>query len=298
MTSPAERTAVASVAVALAVLALKAAAWWLTGSVALFADALESVVNVAAALAALAAVRYSHRPADANHPYGHAKAEYFSAVLEGALIVAAALVILQEAWGAWQQARAPVYSPVALAVAGLAMAANAAWATVLTRRGRALRSPALLADARHLWADVVTSGGVLVGVGLVFLTGILWLDPLLAALTAGNILVSGWRLVRESVGGLMDESVPEALLTRIRAVVSANAEGALEAHDLRTRHAGRLTFIEFHLVVPGEMRVVDAHAICDRIEAALRQELELENAVITIHVEPEGKAKAQGVPVL
>src|SRR5690606_22435372 len=110
----------------------------------------------------------------------------------------------------------------------------------LTRRGRLVRSPALLADARHLWADVVTSGGVLVGVGLVFLTGILWIDPVLAALTAANILVSGWRLMRDSVGGLMDEAVPEALLARIRAVVSAQAEGALEAHDLRTRHAGRL----------------------------------------------------------
>ncbi|MBW8269898.1 cation diffusion facilitator family transporter [Caldovatus aquaticus] len=296
MTSLAERTAVASVAVALAVLALKTAAWWLTGSVALLADALESVVNVAAAAAAFAAVRYASRPADARHPYGHAKAEYFSAVLEGALIVAAAVMILQEAWGAWLQGRGPELSSAALVVATLATAANAGWATLLTRRGRKVRSPALLADARHLWADVVTSAGVLAGVGLVFLTGLVWLDPLLAALTAGNILVSGWRLMRESVGGLMDEAVPEALLARIRAVVSTHAEGALEAHDLRTRHAGRLTFIEFHLVVPGEMKVVDAHAICDRIEAALREELE--NAVITIHVEPEGKAKATGVPVL
>jgi cation diffusion facilitator family transporter len=292
----AERTAFVSVAVALAVLALKAGAWWLTGSVALFADALESVVNVAAAAAALAAVRFAHRPADANHPYGHAKAEYFSAVLEGALIVAAALLILQEAWGAWQRAHAPTLSSMGLAVAVVATAMNGAWATLLARRGRALRSPALLADARHLWSDVVTSAGVLVGVGLVFLTGIVWFDPLLAALTAVNILVSGWRLMRESVGGLMDEAVAPALLARIRAVVSTEAEGALEAHDLRTRQAGRLTFVEFHLVVPGEMRVVEAHAICDRIEAALKAELE--NVVITIHVEPEAKAKAHGVPVL
>ncbi len=235
----AERTAFVSVAVALAVLALKAGAWWLTGSVALFADALESVVNVAAAVAALVAVRYAHRPADANHPYGHAKAEYFSAVLEGALIVAAALLILQEAWGAWQRPRAPTPSPVGLGVAVVATAMNGVWAALLGRRGRALRSPALLADARHLWSDVVTSAGVLAGVGLVFLTGLVWFDPLLAALTAVNILVSGWRLMRESVGGLMDEAVAPALLARIRAVVSAEAEGALEAHDLRTRQAGR-----------------------------------------------------------
>jgi len=296
MTTLAERTAAGSVAVALVVLALKAGGWWLTGSVALFADALESVVNVAAAAAALAAVRYSNLPADANHPYGHTKAEYFSAVLEGALIVAAAAMILREAWDAWQHLRVPVFSLSGLVIAGLATVLNAIWAVVLTRRGRSVRSPALLADARHLWSDVVTSMGVLIGVGLVFATGIPWFDPLLAAITAANILLSGWRLMRSSVGGLMDEAVPPDLLARIRAAVSVHAEGALEAHDLRTRHAGRLTFIEFHLVVPGEMKVVEAHAICDRIEAALKAELE--TAVITIHVEPEVKAKGQGVPVL
>jgi cation diffusion facilitator family transporter len=147
-----------------------------------------------------------------------------------------------------------------------------------------------------LVSDVVTSAGVLVGVGLVALTGRLWLDPLLAALTAANILWSGGRLVRESVDGLMDEAVEPGLLARIRSVVSAEAEGAIEAHDLRTRHAGRLTFIEFHLVVPGTMRVAEAHEICDRIEAGLKAELD--GAVITIHVEPEGKAKHHGVLVL
>ena len=150
---------------------------------------------------------------------------------------------------------------------------------------------------RHLVADVVTSAGVLVGVGLVALTGVLWLDPLLAALTAVNILWSGGRLVRESVGGLMDEAVEPGLLARIRRVVSTQAEGAIEAHDLRTRHAGRLIFIEFHLVVPGTMSVDDSHAICDRIEAALKDDVE--GAVVTIHVEPENKAKLHGgVPVV
>ncbi len=294
--SRAVRTAAGSVVVALAVLALKLVAWWLTGSVALLADALESVVNVAAAAAALAAVRYAALPPDANHPYGHTKAEYFSAVLEGVLILAAAAVILNEAWGALEAPRAPDQPLRGLMVSAVATAANAAWAAVLFRSGRQSRSPALLADARHLLADVVTSLGVLAGVGLVVATGILWLDPLIAALTALNILWSGGRLVRESVGGLMDEAVPPDLLGRIRAAVSAHAEGAIEAHDLRSRHAGRLTFIEFHLVVPGEMRVVEAHAICDRIEAALRAEIE--GAVITIHVEPEGKAKHRGVVVL
>ena len=285
-----------SVAVALVVLGLKAVAWWLTGSVALLADALESIVNVAAAAAALAAVRYSALPADANHPYGHAKAEYFSAVLEGVLIVVAALLILNEAWGALQAPRAPEQPGLGLAVSAVASGVNAAWALVLMRRGRALRSPALIADARHLWSDVVTSVGVIAGVGLVVLTGVLWLDPLLAALTAGNILFSGFRLLRESVGGLMDEAVPPPTLDRIRRIVAREAEGAIEAHDLRSRHAGRFTFLEFHLVVPGAMTVRESHDICDRIEGALKAELE--NAVITIHVEPEGKAKHKGVPVL
>lgn len=291
-----ETIAAASVGVALVVLGLKAAAWWLTGSVALFADALESVVNVAAATAALFAIRLSQRPPDANHPYGHAKAEYFSAVLEGVLIVVAALLILNEAWGTWQAPRTPEQPVLGLAVSAVATGINAAWSALLFRRGRAARSPALLADARHLLADVVTSLGVLAGVALVVMTGLLWLDPLLAALTAANILWSGFRLLRESVGGLMDEAVPPATLERIRLIVASEATGAIEAHDLRSRHAGRFTFLEFHLVVPGGMTVREAHDICDRIEAALKAELS--GAVITIHVEPEGKAKQTGVPVL
>lgn len=291
-----QRVAAASVAIALLVLVLKVMAWWLTGSVALLADALESVVNVAAATAALAAVRYAAMPPDANHPYGHAKAEYFSAVLEGALIILAATLILHEAWATWQAPRVPEQPATGLLLLAIATAINAVWARLLFRRGRAARSPALLADARHLLADVITSGGVLVGVGLVALTGVLWLDPLLAALTALNILVSGWRLVRESVGGLMDEAVAPERLARIRDLVARHAEGAIEAHDLRTRHSGRTTFVEFHLVVPGDMTVADAHEICDRVEGALKAELD--SAVITIHVEPEGKAKHQGVLVL
>ncbi|WP_188966756.1 cation diffusion facilitator family transporter [Neoroseomonas lacus] len=288
--------AIGSVVVAMAVLGLKAVAWWLTGSVALLADALESIVNVAAAAAALAAISFSARPADANHPYGHAKAEYFSAVLEGALIIVAAMLILHQSWGAFLAPRAPEQAKLGLAISAVATAVNAAWALTLMRRGRALRSPALIADAHHLWSDVVTSAGVIAGVGLVALTGTLWLDPLLAALTAGNILFSGFRLLRESVGGLMDESVPPATLERIRRIVAAEAEGAIEAHDLRSRHAGRYTFLEFHLVVPGSMTVQEAHDICDRVEAALKAELD--SAIITIHVEPEAKAKQKGVPVL
>ena len=253
-------------------------------------------MNVAASVVAYIALGFAARPADANHPYGHDKAEFFSAVIEGVLIVVAAMVILQHAWHSYT-------APEPIQAGGLGMALNAAssvlngaWAWLLMHRGKTLRSPALLADAKHLVADVVTSIGVLIGVSLVLATGIIWLDPLIAALTAVYILVSGFFLIQESVGGLMDAAPAAEIVARIRAIVGLHAEGAIEAHDLRTRHAGRLTFLEFHLVVPATMTVAAAHDICDRIEAALKAEME--GLMITIHVEPEGKAKHQGVIVL
>jgi cation diffusion facilitator family transporter len=145
-------------------------------------------------------------------------------------------------------------------------------------------------------SDVVTSAGVLIGVGLVMETGIVWLDPAVAVMAAAYVLVSGILVIKGSVGGLMDAAPSTGIVDRIREIVGVQAEGAIEAHDLRTRHAGRLTFLEFHLVVPGNMAVQDAHDICDRIEAALKAEMD--GLMITIHVEPEGKAKHQGVPVL
>lgn len=285
-----------SVVVGVVVLALKGLAYYLTGSVALFSDALESIVNVATALAALAAIRFSAKPADANHPYGHYKAEYFSVVLEGVLIVIAALAIFREAWFAFQTPRMFDEPVRGLAINGFASAINAAWSFLLIRQGRARRSLALVADGWHLLTDVITSVGVFVGLVLAVVTGITILDPILAAVVAVNILWSGWRMIRQSVGGLMDEAVAADTLTRIKEVISANASGAMEVHDLRTRQAGRATFIDFHLVVPGPMPVTEAHEICDRIEKALRAEVA--DALITIHVEPEEKAKHHGVLVL
>lgn len=292
------RLALGSVAVGLAVLALKLVAWRVTGSVALMSDALESVVNVATALAVIVALRVARRPADANHPFGHHKAEFFSAVLEGVLIVLAALFILREAWDGFASPRALDAPWLGLAVNAGAGLINAGWAWLLIREGRAHRSPALAADGRHLMTDVVSSLGVLVGVALAVLTGWWVLDPALAVLVALNILWSGWSVIRGSLSGLMDEAVSDEELARIRRVIAASAEGdtALEAHDLRTRHAGPVTFIEFHLVMPGETTVEDAHALCDRIEAALMGALP--DARVTIHVEPEHKAKHRGSVVL
>ena len=290
------RTAAISVVVGLLVLAIKTFAYYLTGSIALYSDALESIVNVATAAAALVAVRLSARPADATLPYGYHKVEYFSAVLIGALIVIAAVSIFREAYLGIRDPK-PLDIPLeGLAVNGLATVINACWCWVLFREARRSHSPALAADGKHLLTDVLSSTGVLAGVAAAVATGIDILDPVLAALVALNILWSGWGLIKESVGGLMDVSVPAGRLARIRELIAANAEGAIEAHDIRTRQAGRMTFIDFHLVVPGQMRVDDAHAICDRIEQRLKDEVE--HCLITIHVEPENKAKHSGIVVL
>jgi cation diffusion facilitator family transporter len=296
MRSETVKLAVGSLVVGVIVLGLKYLAFWLTGSVALYSDALESIVNVVTAVVALVSVRIASKPADANHPFGHHKVEYFSAVVEGVMIVVAALLIVREAYDSFlnpRQLSAPIEG---LVVNGTASVLNAVWCWVLITRGKRLRSPALVADGQHLLTDVISSGGVVVGLSLAVALSLPIFDPILAMLVAVNILWSGWRVLKESTGGLMDEAVPESTLARIRQIISEHAEGALEAHDVRTRHAGKLTFIEFHLLVPGEMSANQAHEICDRIEEALRGNDE--HSWVTIHVEPESKAKHSGVLVL
>lgn len=291
-----QKLAIGSLIVGLVVLGLKASAWWMTGSIALLSDALESTVNLATAMAALVAINVAARPADANHPYGHHKAEFFSAVLEGVMIIVAALLIMNEAYKGLMNPRildAPVQG---LLVNGMASLINGIWCWVLITQGRRHRSPALVADGHHLLSDVVSSIGVTFGVLAALETGWVVLDPVLAGLVAINILWSGWKVTKSSLSGLMDEVVPDDVLKSIREVISAEAEGAQEAHDLRTRHAGKVTFIDFHLVVAGETTVTDAHAICDRIERALKAKVP--DSMITIHVEPENKAKHSGVLVL
>jgi cation diffusion facilitator family transporter len=288
--------AIASIGVALAVMGLKYLAYWKTGSVALYSDALESIVNLITALVALYAIHVSAQPADRRHQFGHHKAEYFSAVLEGVLIVVAALLIFHEAYDAFIRPRAIEQPLQGILINAVATVVNAGWSYFLISWGRRQRSPALVADGWHLFTDVATSIGVLIGLGLVAVTGWQVLDPVLAALVALNILWAGWKLVRESLSGLMDEAVTADVARQIRGVISANANGAIEAHDVKTRTAGRVTFIEFHLVVPGEMTVAASHQICDRIEEALKATVH--EAEVLIHVEPEEEAKATGVPVI
>lgn len=290
------RIASASIGVGLAVLALKAAAWWLTGSAALYSDALESVVNVVASGIALYALYVAGLPADREHPFGHAKAEFLAAGVEGGLILVAAVSIVIEAWRTWQHPHALPAPVLGLALNGSATLINLLWARVLLRAARLARSPALAADGRHLLGDVVNSVGVAAGVALAVLTHRFWVDPLVAAAAAVYVLWSGLRLILASAGGLMDEAPDDLTMEQIRAIIRDNAAGALEAHDLRTRHAGRQSFLEFHLVVPAAMTVAEAHEICDRIEGAFRADMA--HFTVNIHVEPEHKAKHHGIVVI
>ncbi len=291
-----QKLALGSVAISLLVLGAKFYAYAATGSVALLSDALESIINVATAVAAVWALHVAEQPADARHPYGHTKAEYLSAVAEGVLIVGAAVAIFWQAALSFLTPHGVEQPLLGIAASSIGSVLNAAWSFVLQREGRKSRSPALIADGKHLQVDVVTSIGVLLGFALVFLTGQKFLDPAIAALVALHVLWSGWQLMSESVGGLMDEAVPDDRMARIRELIAGNADGAIEAHDIKSRCAGRLTFIEFHLVVPGTMNVSDAHDICDRIERVLKTDGP--DTSVSIHVEPDNKRKHSGITVL
>ena len=281
----------------LGIFLLKGLAWYLTGSVALLSDALESTVNVVAAAAALAALTVAARPADANHTFGHSKAEYLSAVFEGVLVAAAAVAIVHQAVLRLGSPR--VLSDLGndlgwgLGISAATAVLNGCLAAYLLRLGRARRSPALVADGAHIATDVVTTAGVLLGIGLAWLTGWWILDPLLALAVAAHVLWTGTRLVRDSVGGLMDEALPEDELQGLKEVLARQREGVLEIHDIKTRRSGRFPFVQFHLVVSGEMSVDRAHDLCDGLEEELRSVLP--EAQVLIHVEPDSEVEHRGI---
>ncbi|MFC4252046.1 cation diffusion facilitator family transporter [Sinimarinibacterium flocculans] len=277
-----------SVAAALVTMALKAGAWWLTGSVGLLSDALESTVNLGAALVGFSMLRLALQPADDEHAHGHGKAEYFAGGFEGALIFVAALAI---AWAAWPRLLdpQPIAQPgVGLAIVAVAALVNGGVAVVLRRAGRRHRSLTLEADAQHLLTDVWTSAGVIVGVALVAVSGWLWLDPLIALAVAAHILWTGWRLLRESAAGLMDASLPPEELARLEAILdSFRSEGIgekIDFHAVRTRRSGARHFVSFHVLVPGRWTVQRGHDFVERIEARIAAEL-APVSVLT-HLEP------------
>jgi len=273
-----------SIAAAIATILLKGVAWWLTGSVGLLSDALESFVNLAGALMALAMLSLAAAPADERHAYGHGKAEYFSSAFEGFLILLAAASIAYTAIQRFMHPQPLEAVGVGLLVSVVASLINLFAARELLKAGRAYNSITLEADAKHLMTDVWTSVGVIIGVGLVWVSGWLWLDPLLALLVALNIVWTGWHLLQRSASGLMDEAIPREQIVAIEALLKNYRQQGLDFHALRTRQAGRQAFISLHVLVPGEWTVQRGHDCLEQIEAEIRAAVPFSH--LTTHLEP------------
>lgn len=292
MTLPApDRTASASltrfawlsIAAAIITIGLKATAYWLTGSVGLLSDALESLVNLVAAIIALAMLTLAAHPADEEHAYGHSKAEYFSSGVEGALILLAAASIGWTAWGRLLDPQPIEQAGLGLAVSVAASALNFIVARILLAAGRRYHSITLEADAHHLMTDVWTSAGVLLGIGAVVLTGWERLDPVIALLVAANIIWTGIQLVRRSALGLLDTALPAGELDRIRQVLDQYAGPDVQFHALRTRQAGAWRFVSMHVLVPGSWTVHQGHVLLEHIEREIRAVLS--NVTVFTHLE-------------
>ncbi|WP_277451901.1 cation diffusion facilitator family transporter [Janibacter sp. DB-40] len=279
-----EKFAWLSIAAAVATIVLKTGAWWITDSVGLLADAAESIVNLVAAVAALIALRVAGRVADDDHHFGHSKAEYFSAAIEGGMIFVAAAFIIWQAISRLLEPRPIDQVGLGLAISVVASVINGAVAFLLIRAGRQHRSITLRADGQHLLTDVWTSVGVLVGVGLVVVTGLEVLDPIVALLVGANILWTGWRLLNESGTGLMDAALTPQENADIADTIAAQCTDEVTVHGLRTRVAGHVSFAEFHVLVPGAWSVRRAHDIVEDIEAVIAEEHP--DLRVTVHIEP------------
>ena len=280
-----------SIAAAIATMLLKSGAYLITGSVGLLSDALESLVNLAGALMALAMLTVAARPPDEDHAYGHSKAEYLSAGAEGALIVVAALSIAVAAVDRLMHPRPIEQVGLGLAVSVVAALLNLGVALVLMQAAKAHRSATLQASSHHLMTDVWTTGGVLVGVGAVAMPGWLVLDPLVALAVAANIVWAGWRIVRDSVAGLMDAALPLSEQRVLHELLQryATADG-IDYHALRTRRAGAHRFVSVHVLVPPDWTVQQGHDLLERIEADIRRALP--PITIDTHLEPLGDPAA------
>jgi cation diffusion facilitator family transporter len=279
-----------SIAAAIATMLLKGAAYLLTGSVGLLSDALESLVNLAGALMALAMLSVAARPPDEDHAYGHSKAEYFSAGAEGALIVIAAVSIAVAAVDRLMHPQPIQQVGLGLAVSVVAALLNLGVAVVLLRASRAHRSATLQASAHHLLTDVWTTAGVLVGVGAVALTGWLVLDPLVAIAVAVNIVWAGARILLDSVAGLMDAALPQGEQQVLHDLLGRYAAEGIEYHALRTRRAGAHRFVSVHVLVPADWTVQQGHDLLERIEAEIR--CALPPVTVDTHLEPLGDPAA------
>lgn len=273
-----------SVAAAVATIVLKTWAWRLTGSVGLLSDAMESGVNLVAALGAFWALTLAAKPADRTHHYGHFKAEYFSSGLESVLIVAAAVAIIHAAIGRLQEPQPLEQLGLGLAISLLATALNALVAWVLLKAAKRFHSISLRADAHHLLTDVWTSMGVVLGIALVKLTGLTILDPLIAIGVALNIIVTGWRLFHETASGLLDRSLPDDEQHQLEQLLASHETESIRFHALRTRVAGSRRFVSFHVLVPGHWSVQQGHDLCEQLEQEIATAL-TRTHVLT-HLEP------------
>jgi cation diffusion facilitator family transporter len=271
--APLTRYAWISIVAAVFTIALKGAAYFITGSVGLLSDAIESVVNLIGGMMALSMLSVAARPADKEHAYGHTKAEYFSSGVEGALIVVAAVSIAAAAVPRLIAPKPLVEMGMGLAVSLAASLVNLGVALLLLRVGRERHSITLEANARHLLADVWTSAGVLAGVGLVALTRWNTLDPVVALVVAVNIIWTGVRIVRQSVLGLMDTALPPGEVAVVWKVLDRYAEGGVQFHAFRTRQAGARRFVSMHVLVPGDWTVHRGHELLEQIEGEIRRAL-------------------------
>lgn len=278
--------ALLSIAAAVATIALKALAWWLTDSVGLLSDALEGTVNLAGATMMLAMLTIATRPPDDEHAYGYTKAEYFASGFEGTLILVAAVSIALAAADRLVAPRPLENVGAGIAVSALASFVNYAVARRLFDAGRRYQSIALEADAHHLMTDVWTSAGVIAGVGAVALTGWERLDPLIALAVAANIVWTGVKLVRRSIFGLLDRALPAAERETVNRVLDRYRAMGIDFHALRSRRAGARSFISMHVLVPGEWSVARGHELLDRLEDDIRSALP--GAIVLTHLEPIG----------
>ncbi|GAA1890917.1 cation diffusion facilitator family transporter [Williamsia serinedens] len=284
------RYALLSIVASIVVIVMKVVAWRVSGSVGLLSDAAESTVNVVAAIGAFVALRVASRPADADHNFGHTKAEYFSAVFEGVMIVVASAFIIVAAVDRLLNPSGLESVGLGLAISVAATVINAVVGLVLIRAGRAHRSLTLEADGKHLMTDVWTTAGVVLGVLLVALTGWLPLDPLIAIAVALNILFVGGRLVWQSGAGLMDTALPDDDRAALDAVLDRWRADDVDFHDVRTREAGHERFLQLHMLVPGEWSVQRGHDLVERVERELVEALD--HLHVTIHLEPIGDPRA------
>jgi cation diffusion facilitator family transporter len=280
---PLTRYAWLSIVAALLTIGLKVAAWLITGSVGLLSDACESVINLVGALMALAMLTIAARPADADHAYGHGKAEYFSSGLEGALILVAALAIAGAAISRLLSPQPLEQVNVGLAVSVAAAVINLVAAVIILRAGRRNHSVTLEANAHHLFTDVWTSVGVIAGVAVVAWTGWLWLDPIVALLVAANIGFTGIRIVRQAILGLMDTALAPVDQQAIAGVLQRHTQERVQFHALRTRQAGARRFISVHVLVPGDWTVQRGHDLLEEVEAELRHAVP--NSTVFTHLE-------------